>query len=140
MKTKVKLKDDCKIPQPMTQKEWAYGYVDGYVRAANNMAYAVVVTEHGEFEFCSFTQLLVVDEHTIRDYLRMLLEALWREDDCFSGKRPFGNSGWEYDLYVPLIKAGFVEGEIDEDGFLGEFDKQQAYSMVFELIEYVFSE
>jgi hypothetical protein len=34
------------------------------------------------------------DNITIRDYLRILLETLWEEGEGFSGKRPFGNSGW----------------------------------------------
>jgi hypothetical protein len=43
---------------------------------------------------------------TVRDYLFELLIAVWDEGESFSGKRPFGNSGWEYDLYAPLIQAG----------------------------------
>ena len=47
---------------------------------------------------------------TVRQYLLQLLTALWEEDECFNGKRPFGNSGWqsqinelivEKDLYKP---------------------------------------
>lgn len=32
---------------------------------------------------------------TVRDYLKALLRRLWLEQEGFSGKRPFGNSGWE---------------------------------------------
>lgn len=54
---------------------------------------------------------------TIRKYFHELLTALWQEGEGFSGKRPFGNSGWQTDLEIPLIKAGFIAGEIfyDED-------------------------
>jgi hypothetical protein len=55
-------------------------------------------------------------EVSVREYLIELLRALWIEGERFSGKRPFGNSGWEYDLYKPLIEGGFVEGQLDEDG------------------------
>ena len=32
---------------------------------------------------------------TVKDYLKTLLHTLWDEEDGFSGKRPFGNSGWQ---------------------------------------------
>lgn len=61
------------------------------------------------------------DAATIRDYLVKLLAVLWDEGEGFSGKRPFGNSGWESDLYLPLVKAGIVAGKIDEEeGWLDE--------------------
>jgi hypothetical protein len=53
---------------------------------------------------------------TIREYFRELLITLWEEKEGFSGKRPFGNSGWEYEVHVALAKAGFVDlGEWDEE-------------------------
>lgn len=78
------------------------------------------------------------DNLTVRDYLYKLLETLWNEGEEFSGKRPFGNSGWEFDLYVPLIKAGFIKGKLDEDGYIEEFDNKQAAKFVFELIKAAF--
>jgi hypothetical protein len=41
-----------------------------------------------------------IGEVTIREYLRTLLSELWREEESFNGKRPFGNSGWQYDVYT----------------------------------------
>lgn len=81
------------------------------------------------------------DEHsgTIRDYLFSLLSTLWDEQEGFSGKRPFGDSGWEYDLYVPLIKAGIVSGELDADGYyITGVDKGAARDYVHDLIYHVF--
>ena len=53
---------------------------------------------------------------TVREYFRELLLKLWDEKEGFSGKRPFGNSGWEYEVHCALAKAGFVDlGEWDED-------------------------
>lgn len=49
---------------------------------------------------------------TVREFLGSLLLRVWEEQDGFSGKRPWGNSGWEYDLYITLIDAGFVRGEV----------------------------
>lgn len=38
------------------------------------------------------------DATTVREYFKALLTALWDEGESFSGKRPLGNSGWEFDL------------------------------------------
>jgi hypothetical protein len=54
---------------------------------------------------------------TVRGYLIALLAGVWREAEGFSGKRPFGNSDWQYDIYVPMIKAGIVDGSFDESGY-----------------------
>lgn len=56
---------------------------------------------------------------TIREYFQQLLKTLFAEGEGFSGKRPFGNSGWEYDLHTPLVIGGAMPGTIevrDEDG------------------------
>lgn len=74
------------------------------------------------------------DNLTVLDYLRALLVTLWEEGEGFSGKRPFGNSGWEYDLYVPLIKAGFIIGELDGDGYVKSVDEKIAHVYVSDLI------
>lgn len=55
---------------------------------------------------------------TVGGYLARLAAEVVREGEGFSGKRPFGDSGWEYDLYKPLIVAGVVGGSLDEDGFI----------------------
>ncbi len=71
---------------------------------------------------------------TIREYLRSLLCRLWNEGERFSGKRPFGNSGWEYDLYGALIKGKAVEGTLDEDGYVETVDKRAASDLIIEAI------
>lgn len=53
---------------------------------------------------------------TVRTYLKKLLLMVWQKDESFSGKRPFGNSGWKYDIYNTLAIHGVIQGEIDEDG------------------------
>lgn len=50
---------------------------------------------------------------TIRGYLVALLHQVFTHGEDFSGKRPFGNSGWDDDL--ELVRAGLVEGSIDQD-------------------------
>ena len=52
---------------------------------------------------------------TFRKYLKLLLETLWKEGEGFSGKRPFGNSGWEHELYHGLIEIGSLEGVWNEE-------------------------
>ncbi len=54
---------------------------------------------------------------TPRKYLKELLTTLLDLGESFSGKRPFGNSGWQNALATPLILAGAIEGDIDEDGY-----------------------
>lgn len=70
----------------------------------------------------------------VREYLHALLVKLWDEGEGFSGKRPFGNSGWEYEIYTPLIRAGFIPGKLDGDGYIDEVDNAQAHAFVRKLI------
>lgn len=41
------------------------------------------------------------DAGTVGHYLYSLLWMVWQHGEGFSGKRPFGNSVWECDLYKP---------------------------------------
>jgi hypothetical protein len=54
---------------------------------------------------------------TVGDYLAKLLLDVWREGEGFDGKRPFGNSGWECELYVALARGGVIPDALDEDGY-----------------------
>ena len=78
------------------------------------------------------------DNITVRDYFRILLSTLWSEKEGFSGKRPFGNSSWEYELYEPLVKGGFIPGTLDEDGILFDVDYKFANQYVQQLIMVAF--
>lgn len=63
---------------------------------------------------------------TIGGYLTALLKKLWEEDEGFSGKRPFGNSGWNHDIAIALVEAKAIRGTIEkEDGYteLTEYDE-----------------
>lgn len=48
------------------------------------------------------------DEVSFRGYLKALLRTVLTEEESFSGKRPFGNSGWLYELGAGLAKHGLV--------------------------------
>lgn len=69
-------------------------------------------------------------EVSIREYFKELLNRLFSEGERFSGKRPFGNSGWEYDIIAPLIKAELIKGSLDDEGCVETFDRA-AYELVF---------
>lgn len=72
---------------------------------------------------------------SIHDYLIELLKTLWEEQDEFSGKRPFGNSGWDYDLIGCLIANNIIEGKLDEYGYVIEGDTKKGYALIKEYIE-----
>lgn len=71
---------------------------------------------------------------TIRQYLIALLTELWNEQEGFSGKRPFGNSGWDYELMKPLVKAGVITGSIDEWGFIDKCDTKKGHEIILNAI------
>lgn len=70
---------------------------------------------------------------TVRDYLKALLVCLWREEESFSGKRPFGNSGWQFEVYGALVKAGAVTGRMDGD-YADEVDRTAADALILKAI------
>jgi len=52
------------------------------------------------------------DADNIGEYLAALLCGVIVETEGFSGKRPFGNSGWYSDLKFALVKGKAVMGKI----------------------------
>lgn len=74
---------------------------------------------------------------TIRDFFKELLTTLFKEGEGFSGKRPFGNSGWDYDLCVCLAQNGIIDGEcFDNCGFTDwDYDSKEAERKILELIK-----
>lgn len=76
---------------------------------------------------------------TVGDYLRELLLGVWVQGEGFSGKRPFGNSGWQRDIYKALVKGNAIKGSFEEEGFyLAEFDEEAADELVSDLINALF--
>ncbi len=61
---------------------------------------------------------------TWRNWIKEVLLTLEKEDECFSGKRPLGNSDWWHELSESLIVVAPKIGSpsYDSDGFLLEFD------------------
>ena len=71
---------------------------------------------------------------TIRDYLDKLLAEVWKWQESFSGKRPFGNSDWEYELHGALLDAGLINGKRDEDGYIDEIDSAKGHGLIMKAI------
>lgn len=71
---------------------------------------------------------------TIEGYFRALLHNLIVEKEGFSGKRPFGNSGWEYDLYWALIRGGYSVGTLDSEGYVADVDSRAADALLLEAL------
>ena len=74
---------------------------------------------------------------TIGQYFASLLHTLFVETEGFSGKRPFGNSGWETDVDKALIKADAVWGRLDGDGWIEDYDSAAASAIVFDTIAFL---
>jgi hypothetical protein len=55
---------------------------------------------------------------TIQEYVVKLALLMWQERECADGKRPFGNSGWEYEIYEALVRGGAMDWPRDEYGAL----------------------
>ena len=75
---------------------------------------------------------------SIRQHLHELMSTLWEEGEGFSGKKPFGNSGWEYDLYKPLVIHGIVKGDVDEYGDIENFSHKECHRIIDSLIDHIF--
>lgn len=72
---------------------------------------------------------------SVRGYLKTLLKTLWEEGEGFSGKRPLGNSCWQHELYIPLVRAKVIPGSFDGDGFLQTCDDKGGDRIITEAIE-----
>ena len=77
------------------------------------------------------------DATTVREYLVELLFTLWRQGEDFSSKRPFGNSGWQYDLLITLVTAGIITGKLDGDGYLEEVDDEAGHRLILSAISHL---
>lgn len=80
------------------------------------------------------------DAATVGGFLTALLSALWSEGEGFSGKRPLGNSDWQYQVYEALVKNDLVEGHLDCEGYLDEFSydaEHKANKLILQVIPHL---
>lgn len=75
------------------------------------------------------------EEKTIGDFFRECLVQLWLENEGFSGKRPLGDSGWDWEIYEALAWAGLIGAEFDEFGEMESCDEQMANDLIFKALE-----
>lgn len=74
------------------------------------------------------------------EFFYELFIKLWIENEAFSAKRPWGNSGWDYDVYATLIKHGVITGQLDEDGYVDKLDEEYAKAFVkFNILDPILS-
>ena len=85
-------------------------------------------------KFLEIELSLLDSDMTLRDYFKNLLATLWEEGECFSGKRPFGTSSWQWDVYKELISLGAIPRTLDKDGYVDECDTAEAGKAIIELI------
>lgn len=104
---------------------------------------AITADEAGRVLACP-----MIDDHndsgaeTVGGYFRALLLGVWEDQECFDGKRPFGNSGWYMDVYIAVGKGMGLKGIVfDEWGYVesttDKFDKQ-CERYIRGAIEYIF--
>lgn len=67
-----------------------------------------------ELLHCPMMQPNDANAETVAEFLGAILTALWVEGECFSGKRPLGNSDWQWQVHMSLAKAGFVDTIINK--------------------------
>ena len=72
---------------------------------------------------------------TLKSFLKSCLLRFWKEGECFSGKRPLGDSGYDYEIYEALAKDGLIEADYDKDGDLVDLDEQAGYEYVKKFIQ-----
>ena len=64
-----------------------------------------------------------------------LTRMVWDHSEGFSSKRPFGNSGWQWELYRALVRSGYLAGEFDEDEELVDVDVSRCRELIFRAID-----
>lgn len=71
----------------------------------------------------------------VREWLKRILKQVLIEEESFSGKRPFGNSGWKYDVYATFIENEIVEGELDEWECVVDVDQKKADALLLAIVD-----
>ena len=73
---------------------------------------------------------------TVGQYLLKLAAVMWRDGECADGKRPFGNSGWEWEIFTSLAEAGLIESTRDRYGDMDITDRPAAEALVTQALEH----
>lgn len=78
---------------------------------------------------------LIDSQKTIGEFLVELFSDLWAKGINFNAKRPYGSSGWKYDIYAALAAANVIHGVIDEDGCVSEINMIEADAIIIGVIK-----
>ena len=76
---------------------------------------------------------------TLRSYLEKLTHMIWKHQECFDGKRPFGNSDWAAHTIESLLVENGITGMKKSD-YDYEYDCSLANEIIHRCIEYIFSQ
>lgn len=78
------------------------------------------------------------EEITVRNYIKRITARLFSEGVCFNSKRPFGNSDWEEEIPIALIKNNVLNGRVtyDEDGYISDltYDENEYKELIVQII------
>ena len=72
---------------------------------------------------------------TLREAFKLLLKTLFEEGEYFSGKRPLGNSSWEWEIGAEFIKAGILKGNDGSDGSDVAFDWEEYQTIINDALD-----
>ena len=72
---------------------------------------------------------------SMRQYFVILAKTVWQEEENFSGKRPWGNSSWQYEIYAEMVRAGMVRGRLDDNGYVDGADIKQADALILAALD-----
>lgn len=75
---------------------------------------------------------------TVGEYLSELLKEVWTQEQGFSGKRPFGNSAWQWEVYEALGKAGIIQVTYNEWEEPELADHSEVDTLIRQAIEFAF--
>lgn len=103
-----------------------------------------------EINYDEILNLRVEDyDLTIAEFFESCMMALWMEGESFSGKRPFGNSGWEYDIINALAAGDFIKSKkkiFDGGGFadyteytISDQERKKADKIIKGVIKHIFN-
>lgn len=71
---------------------------------------------------------------TLKEYFHQVLKAAWIEGYA-RGLNVLGTGSFRSPVYGALIQHGFIQGKLDDDGFIVEFDEEAADKFVRKVID-----
>ena len=74
----------------------------------------------------------------VREYMTELMKSVWHDGEGFSGKRPFGTSGWEHEVYTALVRAKIIKGTVEDgEAWADGYDTKKAHALVAAAIDFI---